>query len=65
MKPNEDLRSAIAGVGVAIFGLTVSVLAFALSPLGSLNFNDEIILGALIAFLGALVSLYFGLKHED
>jgi hypothetical protein len=65
MKPFRGIALAMAGVSIAVFGLSISIIGQTIDQLKSTNFGPGIVLGALVAAMGAVISLISALVLEE
>ena len=65
MKPFRGIALAMAGVSIAIFGLSISIIGQTIAQVGSTNFGPGVFLGALVAAIGAVISLISALVLEE
>src|SRR5437867_11130223 len=55
----------MAGVSIAVFGLSISIIGQTIAQVGSTDFGPGVFLGALVAAIGAVVSLISALVLEE
>src|SRR3989442_6005918 len=64
MKPFRGIALAMAGVSIAVLGLSISIIGQTIAQVGSTNFEPGVFLGALVATIGAVISLISALVFE-
>src|SRR6266571_90241 len=65
VKPFRGIALTMAGVSIAVFGLSISIIGQTIAQVGSTNFGPGVFLGALVAAIGAVISLISALVLEE